>query len=101
MRLAVSEEPVNAITSAAVTSSSSVPAPPTSKLSAPSGSTFAAITSRTISCVSSAVAEAGLARIGTPASNDTAAFSHRPQLGKLNALMCTATPRRGASMWMA
>ena len=48
-----------------------------------------------------AVAEAGLANTGTPASSDTAAFSHSPQLGKLKALMCTATPRRGTIRWMA
>jgi hypothetical protein len=46
--LAVSEEPVKAMTSASVTWSSRSPMPPHSKLSAPSGSTFAATTSRTI-----------------------------------------------------
>ena len=43
------------------------------------------------------VAVAGLASTGTPDSRATAAFSHRPQAGKLNALICTATPRRGVS----
>jgi len=54
-----------------------------------------------MACASSAVAEAGLAATGTPAKSDTAAFSHRPQLGKLNALMWIAAPRRGTSRWMA
>ena len=100
-RAAVSAEPVKAITSSDVRWSSRSFAPPTRRLSAPSGNAFAATTSRTISCASSAVAEAGLANTGTPASSDTAAFSHRPQLGKLNALMCTATPRRGTIRWIA
>ena len=44
---------------------------------------------------------AGLLTTGTPASSATAAFSAKPQAGKLNALMWTATPRRGASRWIA
>ena len=94
-RRAVSAEPVNAMTSSDVRPSSRSPAPPQSRLNAPSGSTLAAITSFTIACARSAVDEAGLARTGTPASSDTAAFSHSPQLGKLKALMWMATPRRG------
>src|SRR5215831_9749928 len=95
-RAAVSAEPVKAMRSSLVSAARSSPAPPHRRLSAPSGSTFAAMTSFTMACASSAVAEAGLARIGTPAMSDTAAFSHSPQLGKLKALMWTATPRRGA-----
>ena len=41
---------------------------------------------------------AGLLSTGIPASSATAAFSANPQAGKLNALMCTATPRRGTRM---
>ena len=38
---------------------------------------------------------AGLTRLGTPAMNAGANFSSGPQTGKLNALICTATPCRG------
>ena len=100
-RAAVSAEPVKATTSSEVSASNRLPAPPQSRLRAPSGSTLAAITSLTIACASRAVEDAGLASTGTPASSDTAAFSHRPQLGKLNALMWMATPRRGTIRWMA
>ncbi|MNT91932.1 hypothetical protein D3C72_2331130 [compost metagenome] len=47
--------------------------------------------------VSQAVAVAGLTITGTPASNAGAAFSHNPQLGKLKALINSATPRVGTS----
>ena len=65
--------------------------------SAPAGSTPAFTTSCTMRCVSQAVAVAGLTITGTPLSSDGAAFSHRPQLGKLKALMNSATPRVGTS----
>ena len=94
-RAAVSAEPVNAMTSSELSAPMRSPAPPQSRLSAPSGSTLAAMTSFTMACASSAVEDAGLASTGTPASSDTAAFSHSPQLGKLKALMWMATPRRG------
>ena len=45
---------------------------------------------------SSAELVAGLEITGSPHSQATAAFSHRPQAGKLNALICTATPPRGS-----
>jgi len=41
---------------------------------------------------------AGLLTTGMPARIATAAFSAKPQAGKLKALMCTATPRRGTAM---
>ena len=41
---------------------------------------------------------AGLTRLGTPARNAGANFSSGPQTGKLNALICTATPRSGVRM---
>ena len=46
-------------------------------------------------CATSADAVAGLLSTGMPASSATAAFSARPQAGKLKALTCTATPVRG------
>ena len=100
-RAAVSAEPVKATRSSLVSASRSPPALPQRRLSAPAGKAPAAITSLIMACAKSAVAEAGLARTGTPASSDTAAFSHSPQLGKLKALMCTATPRRGTIRCMA
>ncbi|SIK38765.1 Uncharacterised protein [Mycobacteroides abscessus subsp. abscessus] len=63
--------------------------------SAPSGSTLASMMSLTISCVSHAVAVAGFTTSGTPASKAGAAFSRKPQLGKLNALINNARPRVG------
>ena len=48
-------------------------------------------------CVSQAVAVAGLTITGTPDSSAGAAFSHKPQIGKLKALMNSATPRVGTS----
>ena len=45
--------------------------------------------------VTSAVLVAGLATTGMPARRAHAAFSPRPQAGKLKALTCTATPWRG------
>ena len=41
---------------------------------------------------------AGLESTGIPARSAEAAFSARPHAGKLNALMCTATPWRGTLM---
>ena len=49
--------------------------------------------------VSQAVAVAGLMMTGTPDSSAGAAFSHKPQAGKLKALMNSATPRLGSSTW--
>ena len=44
-------------------------------------------------------AVAGFTMHGTPASNAGANFSSMPHTGKLNALMCTATPSMGTKMW--
>ena len=38
-------------------------------------------------------------KMGTPDSSAGAAFSHKPQAGKLKALMNRATPRLGSSTW--
>ncbi len=99
--LAVSAEPVKAITSWPVTLSVSSRAAPHRMPRAPAGSTPASITSLTICWASHAVAVAGLASTGTPESSATAAFSHRPHDGKLKALMWMATPRRGTDRCMA
>ena len=48
-----------------------------------------------LGAVLQAVAVAGLFTTGTPASSAVAAFSAKPHAGKLKALTCTATPRRG------
>ena len=48
-------------------------------------------------CATIAELVAGLLSTGMPASSATAAFSAKPQAGKLNALMCTATPWRGTA----
>jgi hypothetical protein len=61
--------------------------PPQIAESAPSGSTAASITSFTMRCVSRQVDVAGFTKAGTPDRIATAAFSHIPQEGKLNALM--------------
>ena len=53
------------------------------------------MTSATMRCVSHAVAVVGLTITGTPESSAGAAFSHRPQDGKLNALIKRAMPRVG------
>jgi hypothetical protein len=51
--------------------------------------------SSTILCVNHAVGEAGFTITGTPDNNAGAAFSQKPQAGKLNALMKTAAPFAG------
>src|SRR5438034_4196568 len=52
-------------------------------------------TSSTILWASHAVGEAGFTQIGTPERSAGAAFSQKPQAGKLKALMNTATPLPG------
>ncbi len=94
----VSLEPVKATTSWGPRWSSRSPTPPTSSDSAPSGRTACASRISTIRWARIAEEVAGLVRTGTPASSATAAFSNRPQAGKLKALMCTATPWRGTAM---
>ena len=42
---------------------------------------------------------AGLTMAGTPAIKFTAIFSNIPQIGKLNALICIATPCLGTIIW--
>ena len=54
--------------------------------------------SSTIRWVRYAVWLAGLIRHGTPARNAGASFSSGPHIGKLNALIWTATPRSGVQM---
>ena len=92
---AVSAEPVKDSTSKGCSASSRPAELPHTMLSAPGGNTPASITSLTMRWVSQAVAVAGLTMTGTPDSNAGAAFSHRPQAGKLKALMNKATPGVG------
>jgi hypothetical protein len=56
--------------------------------------------SRTAASATKAVAEAGFTMQGMPARKLGANFSSIPQMGKLNALMCSARPRRGTSTWL-
>ena len=97
MRRAVSAEPVKLTTSNGCNWSISPADEPQMTDRAPAGSTPAWTTSSTMRWVSQAVAVAGLTITGTPESRAGAAFSHRPQLGKLKALMNSATPRVGFS----
>ena len=53
----------------------------------------------TTASVKKDVTVAGLTMAGTPANQFTAHFSNMPHTGKLNALMCTATPRLGTNKW--
>ena len=98
IRAAVSAEPVKDSTSNGSSASSSPAELPHTTDSAPLGKMPASTTSFTMRCVSQAVAVAGLMITGTPDSNAGAAFSHRPQAGKLKALMNRATPRVGTRM---
>ena len=101
MIAAVSAEPVNDTTSNGCSASISPAELPQTMDSAPGGNTPASMTSWTMRCVSHAVAVAGLTITGTPESSAGAAFSHKPQDGKLNALMNSATPRVGVAMcWL-
>jgi hypothetical protein len=93
----VAAEPVNDTRSSGCSASSSPCALPHTTDKAPAGSTPASTTSFTICCASHAVAVAGFSTTGTPDSSAGAAFSHRPQAGKLNALMNSARPREGTS----
>src|SRR3954447_15056659 len=63
--------------------------------SAPTGRRLALTTSSTMRWVSQAVGVAGFISTATPDKSAGAAFSQRPQAGKLKALMKTATPSRG------
>ena len=98
MRMPVSPEPVKATTSCGPRCSRMSPALPTSTESAPSGRTAFSTSSSVMRYATRAELVAGLLTTGTPARSATAAFSAKPQAGKLKALMCTATPRRGTAM---
>ena len=74
------------------------PRPPATNCSEPSGSSPESTISSTSFAVRNAVGLAGLISDGTPARNAGASFSSGPQTGKLNALICTATPRSGVQM---
>ena len=74
------------------------PSEPATNCTAPGGSSSASTISRTSSAVRYAVGLAGLISDGTPASNAGASFSNGPHTGKLNALICTATPCSGVAM---
>ena len=91
----MSPDPVNASTSCAPSSAGRSRGLPTRSESAPSGSTFASTTISMMRWATIAELVAGLLSTGIPASSAVAAFSAKPHAGKLNALMCTATPVRG------
>ena len=95
---AVAAEPVNPTRSWPVRWSSVSPSEPATNCTAPGGSSSASTISRTSSAVRYAVGLAGLISDGTPARNAGASFSSGPQTGKLNALICTATPCSGVAM---
>ena len=97
---AVSAEPVKVTTSCPSTRSSRSPVPPMTSCSAPSGRMPDSLIRRTSFSVKKLVAVAGLPIQGMPARKVGANFSSKPQTGKLNALMCTATPPRGTSTWV-
>ena len=61
----------------------------------PSGKILESMMSRTIASVKKHVYSDGFTTAGTPAIKLTAIFSSMPQIGKLKALMCTATPSFG------
>lgn len=95
MTAAVSAEPVNESTSKGAKASSRPLELPQTMDSAPAGRMPASTTSCTMRCVSQAVAVAGFTTTARPDSSAGAAFSHRPQAGKLKALMNSARPGRG------
>jgi hypothetical protein len=79
----VSPEPVKATTSCGPRCSRTSPALPTRSESAPSGSTPFSTSSSVIRCATMAELVAGLLTTGTPARIATAAFSAKPQAGKV------------------
>src|SRR5215831_1818535 len=95
MRAAVSAEPVKETMSSSPTWSSNSRADPQTRETAPGGKAPDFTTSSTILWASQAVGEAGFTITGTPERRAGAAFSQKPQAGKLNALMKTATPFAG------
>src|SRR5260370_16732282 len=92
MPAGVTAEPVNETMSSSRTWPNRSRAEPQIIEIAPSGKIAAFTISSTIRCVTQAVGEAGFTRTGTPESSAGAAFSQRPQAGKLNALINTAAP---------
>ena len=98
MAAAVSAEPVKDSTSKGVSASSKPVELPHTMDNAPGGRMPASITSATMRWVSQAVTVPGLTTTGTPESSAGPAFSHKPQLGKLNALINRASPLTGTMM---
>ena len=92
-------EPVKARTSWPLTWSSTSPADPAIRLRVPAGRMPPSTMISTMRAATSAVDVAGLVTTGMPARRATAAFSPKPHAGKLKALTCTATPRRGTRTW--
>ena len=96
--LPVLAEPVK-VTTSSVCTWSRIPLPkPTINCKDPSGRMLEATMSRTTTSVKKLVYSEGFTTAGTPAIKLTAIFSSIPQMGKLNALMCTATPCFGSMM---
>ena len=89
---AVAADPVNATWSRASRWSSRSRAEPETSCREPSGSSPESSMSRTHASVTYPVGVAGFTMVGTPAMNAGANFSSMPHTGKLNALICTATP---------
>ncbi len=89
---AVAAEPVKATWSRASRWSSRSRAAPEISCREPSGSSPESSMSRTHASVTYPVGVAGFTMVGTPAMNAGANFSSMPHTGKLNALICTATP---------
>ena len=59
---------------------------------------FDSTMARATTSVRKQVTVAGFTRLGMPARNDVDSFSSIPHTGKLNALICTATPSSGTQM---
>ncbi len=95
IRMPVSPDPVKASTSWAPSSAGRSRGAPTRSESVPSGKTLPSTRISIRRCATIAELVAGLESTGIPARSAEAAFSASPQAGKLNALMCTATPWRG------
>ena len=88
-------DPVKATVSCSVSRSSRPRDPPATNCRLPSGSNPEAMISFTTASARYDAWEAGFTTVGTPARKAGASFSSIPQTGKLNALICRATPRRG------
>ena len=95
----VDADPVNVTTSRSSTWSKMFLAEPHTNCKAPGGRMPLSWMAETTASVKKHVTVAGLTMAGTPANQLTATFSNMPHTGKLNALMCTATPRFGTKRW--